>query len=140
MLMNTDAGDMVLDPFLGTGTTAIAAKTLSRRFVGIELDPEYATIAETKLKNVEVSKHKGFYVSHYLDKIQSIRDIDASKIFPPQLTSSEKKRLRAANGNGHKVQPVKPKTNGRGTRQPKLLDKTAIVYAAGKKKKQEKTA
>jgi len=104
--MSTDPGDIVLDPFLGTGTIAIAAKRLGRRFVGIDLDPEYIEIAEKKLKKVEKSTHKGVFVSYFLGNIQSIRDVDAAKLFPPQLTSVAKKRLRAKNDNQRKVVKV----------------------------------
>lgn len=91
ILMSSDAGDIVLDPFLGTGTTAIAAKTLGRHFIGMDIDPQYAEISRLKLARVRESTYQGFHVSYYLDKIQSIRDIDATKIFPGQLTSTEKK-------------------------------------------------
>ncbi len=130
VLMSTDPGDVVLDPFLGTGTTAIAAKALGRHFVGIEIDPEYVEIAKKKLIYVEPSKYKGYYVSHFLDKIQSIRDIDAANLFPPQLTSAEKKRLRVENGNGHRV-----------VSQPKLLERKAVYVARprGGRKRMEKT-
>ncbi|GAI66047.1 unnamed protein product, partial [marine sediment metagenome] len=46
-------GDIVLDPFLGSGTTAIAAKMLKRHFVGYEIDPEYCKIAEARLSAVQ---------------------------------------------------------------------------------------
>ena len=46
ILMSTDPGDVVLDPFLGTGTTAIAAKKLGRRFIGIE----YVRMAQSRLR------------------------------------------------------------------------------------------
>jgi site-specific DNA-methyltransferase (adenine-specific) len=43
-------GDTVLDPFLGTGTTAKAAKDLSRNYIGIEINPDYVKIAQDRLK------------------------------------------------------------------------------------------
>jgi site-specific DNA-methyltransferase (adenine-specific) len=43
--------DIILDPFIGSGTTAIAARTLGRRFIGIEVDPGYARKAEDRIKN-----------------------------------------------------------------------------------------
>lgn len=41
----TDPGDLVLDPFLGSGTTAVAALELGRRFIGIEKEPRYYALA-----------------------------------------------------------------------------------------------
>jgi modification methylase len=46
-------GDLVLDPFSGTGTTGAAAKRLGRQFIGIERDPAYAVAAEARLAQVE---------------------------------------------------------------------------------------
>jgi len=46
-------GDIVLDPFIGSGTTAIAAKMLRRRYIGYETDPDYCRIAEARLSAVE---------------------------------------------------------------------------------------
>jgi DNA modification methylase len=42
---------IVLDPFIGSGTTAIVARKLNRNFIGIELNPEYIKIAERQLRN-----------------------------------------------------------------------------------------
>lgn len=66
ILMTTEAGDIVLDPFMGTGTTAIAAKRLGRHFIGIEIDPEYVKLAIKKLEATEVTKLNGCFVSIYL--------------------------------------------------------------------------
>lgn len=43
-------GGIVLDPFMGAGTTALVARKLNRNFIGIELNPEYIKIAEARLK------------------------------------------------------------------------------------------
>ena len=42
-------GDVVLDPFIGTGTTAVAAKELKRKWYGIETNPEYVKIAKKRI-------------------------------------------------------------------------------------------
>lgn len=45
-------GDLVLDPFIGSGTTGLVALQMGRRFVGIELNPDYLHIAERRLNGV----------------------------------------------------------------------------------------
>ena len=47
---SSNVGDIVLDPFIGSGTTARAAADLHRNYIGIEIDPEYCKIAELRLK------------------------------------------------------------------------------------------
>ena len=49
LLFGSDEDDLVLDPFMGSGTTAIAARRLNRRFVGIELNPEYYQLSINRL-------------------------------------------------------------------------------------------
>ena len=43
----------VLDPFSGAGTTGLVAEKLGRNFVGIELNPEYAKMAEKRINDVQ---------------------------------------------------------------------------------------
>lgn len=45
----TNEGDLVCDPFCGSGTTAAAAKNTGRRFIGIEINPEYVEISKKRL-------------------------------------------------------------------------------------------
>ena len=45
----TDKGDIVLDPFNGSGTTCVAAKILHRNYIGIEINPGYVKLAEKRL-------------------------------------------------------------------------------------------
>jgi len=49
VLMSTDEGDVVLDPFLGSGTTAVAASGLKRNWIGIEEDISYVQMAQNRL-------------------------------------------------------------------------------------------
>jgi modification methylase len=53
LLASTKPGDLVLDPFFGTGTTGAVAKRLKRRFIGIESDPAYVRIARERISLVE---------------------------------------------------------------------------------------
>jgi modification methylase len=53
LLGTTKPGDVVLDPFFGTGTTGAVAKRLGRRFIGIERDADYAKAAEERLAKVQ---------------------------------------------------------------------------------------
>ena len=47
------AGDWVLDPFLGSGTTAVACENLGRHWIGIEKDPAYCRMAKTRIAAIE---------------------------------------------------------------------------------------
>ena len=47
----TSPGDTILDPFMGSGTTGVAALRTGRKFIGIELDPDYFKIAEERIRN-----------------------------------------------------------------------------------------
>lgn len=51
ILASSRPGDLILDPFTGSGTVAVVALRHGRDFVGCELNPEYATIAETRITN-----------------------------------------------------------------------------------------
>ncbi len=50
ILASSRPGDVVLDPFLGSGTTSVVARKLGRRFVGIEWDESYCQLAEKRLE------------------------------------------------------------------------------------------
>ena len=54
ILANTNPGDAVLDPFAGSGTTAVVAKKLGRRFTAIERDEEYCLLALKRLEMAEM--------------------------------------------------------------------------------------
>ena len=50
LLASTKKDDLILDPFLGSGTTAVVARKLKRSFVGIEVDEKYCLLAEKRLE------------------------------------------------------------------------------------------
>ncbi|RMF82559.1 MAG: site-specific DNA-methyltransferase, partial [Chloroflexi bacterium] len=49
ILASSNPGDVILDPFLGSGTTSVVAKKLGRQYVGIEVDKMYCCLAEKRL-------------------------------------------------------------------------------------------
>ncbi len=56
ILASSNAGDLVLDPFAGSGTTAVVAKKLGRNYIGIEQNPRYCAWAEYRLERAEEDK------------------------------------------------------------------------------------
>ena len=54
--LSSRAGDLILDPFMGSGTTGVVTLDMGRRFAGIELNPSYTDIAERRL-NGSVTRH-----------------------------------------------------------------------------------
>ena len=52
ILLTTEENDIVLDPFLGSGTTSLVAKNLNRDYIGIEIDEKYFNIAKERIENL----------------------------------------------------------------------------------------
>jgi len=82
ILMTTDVGDTVLDPFIGTGTFAIAAKRLGRKYIGIDIDDKYVAISREKLEDISPTQINGAFISIFLGKIVTVRDSDYEKVKP----------------------------------------------------------
>jgi DNA modification methylase len=63
ILASSNEGDMVFDPFLGSGTTSVVARKLGRRYLGIEIDETYACLAEKRLEmaaeNTRIQGYEG---------------------------------------------------------------------------------
>jgi len=56
IVASSNAGQVILDPFMGSGTTAVAAKSLGRSWLGIERETRYIRAAETRIKETKVKK------------------------------------------------------------------------------------
>jgi len=54
--ISSNENQIILDPFMGSGTTAVACKQLHRRFIGFEISPDYCNIANKRLKETRISK------------------------------------------------------------------------------------
>ena len=55
ILSSSNEGDIVLDPFVGSGTTCVVAKKLNRSYIGIEISEEYCKTAETRIKAIRIN-------------------------------------------------------------------------------------
>ena len=94
ILMSTDEGDVVLDPFMGTGTTAVAAARLGRRVIGIDLDPQYVEITQRKLAQESPNSKIGdVWVSFYRGEIVTIVDKDWDLLQPHFVIPQDPRRI-----------------------------------------------
>ena len=57
-IISSTNAQIILDPFMGSGTTAVAAKQLGRHYVGIEISPEYCQMAEERIANTKSESKK----------------------------------------------------------------------------------
>jgi site-specific DNA-methyltransferase (adenine-specific) len=65
VLASSKPGDVILDPFLGSGTTSVVAKKLGRRFVGIEQEEAYCLLAEKRLELADAEPSIQGYAGGY---------------------------------------------------------------------------
>ena len=65
ILASSNEGDVIFDPFLGSGTTLVVAKKLNRHYFGIEIDHDYCCLAEKRLDKADDNKHIQGYVGGY---------------------------------------------------------------------------
>jgi len=51
VLTASNKGDLIFDPFMGSGTTAVVAEALGRKWIGIERDEKYVALAKSRVNN-----------------------------------------------------------------------------------------
>lgn len=87
LLASTQEGDLVLDPFLGSGTTSVVAKKLNRNFIGIEQEEEFALLALKRLENCEASASIQGYEEGVFWERNALKKNSAS-VMPPSSSES----------------------------------------------------
>jgi len=71
ILASSSEGDLVFDPFLGSGSTSVTAKKLGRHYLGIEQSPEYCALAEYRLERAETDRR----IQGYEDGVFKARNL-----------------------------------------------------------------
>jgi site-specific DNA-methyltransferase (adenine-specific) len=86
----TDEGDTVLDPFCGSGTTCVSAKSLKRKFIGIDISTDAVNLANKRLEEMIITSsnllNKG--IEEYTEKSESeLAILNSLNAFPVQRNS-----------------------------------------------------
>lgn len=79
ILASSKPGDLVFDPFLGSGTTSVAAKKLGRNYCGVEIDTLYCCLAEKRLEMAENDRSIQGYINGVFWERNSLSDQQKSK-------------------------------------------------------------
>ena len=98
ILSSTRPGDLILDPFSGTGTTGAAAKRLGRQFIGIERDPAYAAAAEVRITAVEPMPEASlapFMTAREAPRVPFSALLERSMIMPGEQVFDAKRKVSA---------------------------------------------
>ena len=98
LLSSSRPGDVVLDPFFGTGTTGVVAKRLGRSFIGIERDPLYAEAAEARISSVETLSEEALGITagkRAQARIPFGSLIEAGLVSPGNVLCDSKARVNA---------------------------------------------
>lgn len=140
ILLATDENDIVLDSFSGTGTTAISAKRLGRRYIGFEIDSFYVNVSEEKLKTTKANFKLGeSWVSFYLNDVATIRHKDwellkdyfvihePMKTIDYQKTVLKNKKLIPIENNGNNKRHLSTNENDLFRNKQRRIDTISVV-------------
>jgi DNA modification methylase len=102
--MFTKRGMTVLDPFVGSGTTILAANRLGRPAIGIDINDEYREISEMRLSSRE-DKNFHYFVGDALDLLDQIGEVDYVVTSPPyhNILKNTTKGIRHKNGKQYRM-------------------------------------
>ena len=98
ILATTNKGDSIFDPFLGTGTSAVVAKKLGRKYFGIEKDKKYFSAANNRINSTKIIE------DNYLDTIENNKSkpripfgslVEMGIIKPGSILFDQKKKFNA---------------------------------------------
>lgn len=101
--MFTKSGMTVLDPFMGSGTTALAASNLKRKSIGIDLNSEYRLLALERLKQLGVnSEDHNYIVGDSIKLISTVGKVQYIVTSPPYHNILRNTSTGTRNDNSHK--------------------------------------
>ncbi len=98
LLSSTNPGDVVLDPFFGTGTTGAVARRLGRHFIGCERDPTYAAAARTRIERIETLSAASLALAtpkRAEPRIPFLSVVEAGHVRAGETLTDERRRFRA---------------------------------------------
>ena len=96
---------VVLDPFVGSGTSLIAADMLDRKGIGIDLNPEYKNLYMERLQELEIDSRSEYYIGDSLEVLDNIGRVDYIVTSPPyhNILRNNSKGTRNNNGKNYRM-------------------------------------
>lgn len=103
--MFTKKGMTVLDPFVGSGTTIIAANNLGRRCVGVDLNPKYLELYEERVNTLNIDPDSRYIVGDSNEVLNTIGEVDYIVTSPPyhSILHNDSKGTRNNSGKEYRM-------------------------------------
>lgn len=95
ILASSSEGDVVFDPFLGSGTTSVVAKKLNRHYIGVEVEPQYCVWAEQRLEMAESNMEIQGYVNGVFWERNSLLEQKATRNNIGVAKSKKRDKIKA---------------------------------------------
>lgn len=97
ILSTSNVGDVILDPFMGSGTTGAAAKLLNRKYIGIEKEAKYIKVAEERINKIKSIKDEDlvYHMEVKKPKVPFGTLIEAGKIKVGEFIYSKDEKYKA---------------------------------------------